>query len=317
MLDGPGPPVYIGALFAGKCVGAVVPAGEAMKKSTKAKGATTARSAKGTAKASRPKKSASAAKLVKATKAPKAASRTTAKASGIVKRPIAATAKKADSRAKSASGKPSRPSPKAGSEAPVVVPKKKGRGAKKPAPSRAALVAGRRKTHARYREMLLEKQREQIDAYSAAKEDTEISLDNGTEDYIDYAVNSYARDFLLSLTELDRKQLLQIEDALRRIDRGEYGRCQQCGETINPKRLDVQPWARHCVRCQELEEQGLLPQYPASAVSEDYDEDEEVETQAEPDAEEEIDEDATASEGVDEESLVGDGLPVDAEDSEE
>ena len=77
-------------------------------------------------------------------------------------------------------------------------------------------------------------------------------------------MNSYAKEFLLSLTELDRKQLILVEEALRRIDRGEYGRCQQCGEEINRKRLEVQPWARHCVRCQELEEQGLLPQYGAT-----------------------------------------------------
>jgi DnaK suppressor protein len=112
----------------------------------------------------------------------------------------------------------------------------------------------------RFRALLLEKQRELMQAYAVSKGDSRSHLDNGTEDYIDYAVNSYAKEFLLSLTELDRKQLLLVEDALRRIDRGEFGRCQQCGEEINQKRLEVAPWARHCVRCQELEEQGLLPQ---------------------------------------------------------
>ena len=93
-------------------------------------------------------------------------------------------------------------------------------------------------------------------AYAISKGDSQAELDNGTEDYVDYAVNSYAREFLLSLTELDRKHLLLVEEALNRIDRGEYGYCQQCGEDVAPKRLEVQPWARHCVRCQELEEKG-------------------------------------------------------------
>ena len=38
---------------------------------------------------------------------------------------------------------------------------------------------------------------------------------DGTEDYIDYAVSSYDRDFTLSLTELERRQMLLVEDALR------------------------------------------------------------------------------------------------------
>jgi DnaK suppressor protein len=135
----------------------------------------------------------------------------------------------------------------------------------KPAPPKKlkpAQVAARRKDLDHFRALLLQKQRELMQAYAVSKGDSRSHLDNGTEDYIDYAVNSYAKEFLLSLTELDRKQLLLVEEALRRIDRGEFGRCLQCGEEINRKRLEVAPWARHCVRCQELEEQGLLPQYP-------------------------------------------------------
>jgi DnaK suppressor protein len=133
-----------------------------------------------------------------------------------------------------------------------------------------------RKEMEKYRIALLAKQRELTDAYATVKgESREAPGGDGTEDYIDYAVNSYAKEFLLSLTELDRKQLILVEDALRRIDRGEYGRCMQCGDPINPKRLEVQPWARHCVRCQELEEQGLLPQYGGHGGAEPLEDDEE------------------------------------------
>ena len=34
--------------------------------------------------------------------------------------------------------------------------------------------------------------------------------------------------------------------------------CVNCGEEIQPKRLDAIPWTPHCIRCQELVEQGLL-----------------------------------------------------------
>jgi DnaK suppressor protein len=151
-----------------------------------------------------------------------------------------------------------------------------------------------RKEMEKYRIALLAKQRELTEAYATVKgESREAPGSDGTEDYIDYAVNSYAKEFLLSLTELDRKQLILVEDALRRIDRGEYGRCNQCGDPINPKRLEVQPWARHCVRCQELEEQGLLPQYGGHGSGEPLDEDEEGPEEEleeiEPEEEEEVD----------------------------
>ena len=37
-----------------------------------------------------------------------------------------------------------------------------------------------------------------------------------------------------------------------------YGKCVHCGEALPEKRLDAVPWARHCVRCQDLQERGLL-----------------------------------------------------------
>jgi DnaK suppressor protein len=110
----------------------------------------------------------------------------------------------------------------------------------------------------RFRQLLREKQKELFQSYASAKGDSRSREADGTEDYIDYAVSSYDREFLLSLTEMEKNQLRLVEEALQRIDRGEYGRCSQCDRPIPPKRLEVQPWARYCVQCQELEEQGLM-----------------------------------------------------------
>ena len=171
-----------------------------------------------------------------------------------------------------------------------------------------ASVAARRKERAHFRDLLLKKRQDLMRAYAISKGDSQAELDNGTEDYVDYAVNSYAREFLLSLTELDRKHLLFVEEALNRIDRGEFGYCQQCGEDISPKRLEVQPWARHCVRCQELEEKGLLPQFPFAAGDEEEPADE---------AEDAPPTDEEAEADVEEEVLDDDPLVVDGDDSEE
>jgi len=170
-----------------------------------------------------------------------------------------------------------------------------------------ASVAARRKERAHFRDLLLKKRQDLMRAYAISKGDSQAELDNGTEDYVDYAVNSYAREFLLSLTELDRKHLLLVEEALNRIDRGEYGYCQQCGEDVALKRLEVQPWARHCVRCQELEEKGLLPQFPfhAGEDEESADEPEDVppvDEETEPEVEDEV---------LDDDPLVVDGDDAD------
>jgi DnaK suppressor protein len=106
--------------------------------------------------------------------------------------------------------------------------------------------------------MLLEKQRGLTQAYTLSKGASMTSSSDGTEDYIDYAVSSYAKEFMLSLSELDRKQLQIVEEALRRIGTGDYGRCGYCGTEIKLKRLEVAPWARLCIKCQDLEERGLL-----------------------------------------------------------
>jgi DnaK suppressor protein len=46
-----------------------------------------------------------------------------------------------------------------------------------------------------------------------------------------------------------RNALLQIEAALQRIEDGDYGYCQECGENIAPARLEVDPSARLCIQC--------------------------------------------------------------------
>src|SRR5881628_1070184 len=88
-----------------------------------------------------------------------------------------------------------------------------------------------------YRKLLQAKQAEITSNFSKIKKESRTPGDDGTEDYIDYAVNSYAKEFLLSLTDMERKNLVLIQEALARIRSGEYGNCQQCGEEISAKRL--------------------------------------------------------------------------------
>src|SRR5216684_3241218 len=57
----------------------------------------------------------------------------------------------------------------------------------------------------------------------------------------------------LAVCNLDREfnQLRDARAALRRIEDGNFGTCQECDEDIHPKRLAVVLWATFCMRCQE------------------------------------------------------------------
>jgi DnaK suppressor protein len=89
--------------------------------------------------------------------------------------------------------------------------------------------------------------------------DNDLSIDDSeTPDPVDLAVRNYSKNVMLAVSENESRQLTLINEALQRIEDDEYGICQNCENEINPKRLDAIPWARYCLNCQELVEQGLL-----------------------------------------------------------
>jgi DnaK suppressor protein len=89
--------------------------------------------------------------------------------------------------------------------------------------------------------------------------ENDLSIDDSeTPDPVDLAVRNYSKNVMLAVSENDSRQIILINEALERIDDDEYGTCQNCEKEINPKRLDAIPWARYCLNCQELVEQGLL-----------------------------------------------------------
>lgn len=79
-----------------------------------------------------------------------------------------------------------------------------------------------------------------------------------SQDPADKASNSYTKELLFSQSTNERNTLRLIEEAIARVTDGSFGECVNCGEEIQPKRLDAIPWTPHCIRCQELVEQGLL-----------------------------------------------------------
>jgi RNA polymerase-binding transcription factor DksA len=66
----------------------------------------------------------------------------------------------------------------------------------------------------------------------------------------DAGSDAYDRDFALSVLAKEQDALYEIEQALRRIDRGVYGVCEMSGEKIPQARLEAIPFARLTVECQ-------------------------------------------------------------------
>jgi len=108
------------------------------------------------------------------------------------------------------------------------------------------------------RERLQNQRAEILNMYKQDLRAGQESADDGTEDIVDRANNAYNRELMFSLSDTERTTLLQIENALRRMDEGSYGRCANCGQNIHILRLEAVPWARFCIDCQELAEKGML-----------------------------------------------------------
>lgn len=87
----------------------------------------------------------------------------------------------------------------------------------------------------------------------------DLSIDDSeTPDPVDLAVRNYSKNVMLAVSENESRQLILVDEAIRRVEDDEYGQCQNCEKSINQKRLAAIPWARYCLDCQELVEKGLL-----------------------------------------------------------
>ena len=71
-------------------------------------------------------------------------------------------------------------------------------------------------------------------------------------DIADDAVQSYERQLMMGLGEKEFEKLRLVEEAIKKLDEGQYGICLECEELISEERLTVIPFASHCVDCLEI-----------------------------------------------------------------
>jgi DnaK suppressor protein len=84
----------------------------------------------------------------------------------------------------------------------------------------------------------------------AVKKGTEAvaAIEPGGDIY-DQASSERDRELGLLLGDREREKIHSIDEALLRIDEGDYGVCEECDEEIPLGRLKAMPFARHCVKC--------------------------------------------------------------------
>lgn len=99
-----------------------------------------------------------------------------------------------------------------------------------------------------YRHKLLEKRADVLSALRM-KFDTLARMGRVAED--DQAQITHDEFVSLHLNSLDYRELRLVNEALDRLDSGDYGICLACEEPIPPKRLSALPWARYCIPCQQ------------------------------------------------------------------
>ena len=90
---------------------------------------------------------------------------------------------------------------------------------------------------------------------STSPRDASGDLSAYTIHMADMASDTYERELSMNIVTSEQELLYQIDDALKRLDDGTFGLCQQCNQPITMSRLKAVPYASMCIACQRAKEQ--------------------------------------------------------------
>jgi RNA polymerase-binding protein DksA len=112
-----------------------------------------------------------------------------------------------------------------------------------------------------FKALLLAKRKEILGDVSTIEKETlqkpRSDLSNMPIHMADVGSDNYEQEFTLELLDSERKVLVEIDDALKRIEEGTYGICEGTGKPIERERLNAIPWARYSVEYANQKEKGL------------------------------------------------------------
>ena len=105
-----------------------------------------------------------------------------------------------------------------------------------------------------FRRLLNERKQELLN--EAEKTVDGMDGDGNFPDPTDRASLESNRNFILRIRDRERKLIAKIEEALRRLEDGSYGVCEECGEMIGAARLKARPVTTLCIDCKSAQEVG-------------------------------------------------------------
>ena len=113
-----------------------------------------------------------------------------------------------------------------------------------------------------FRQMLIEKRAQLMGDVGALQDQAFGSSEHAGDEsrmplhMADLGSDNFEHEFTLGLIEGERAVLAEIEEALRRLDAGEYGVCLATGKPIGKARLRAKPWAKYCYEYTLAQEKG-------------------------------------------------------------
>lgn len=92
------------------------------------------------------------------------------------------------------------------------------------------------------------------DTLKKSQKDAAGDISGYTYHMADVATDTYDREFSLGLASNERQSLYELDEAIKRVEDGTFGICEECKTPISKTRLKAVPFARLCVKCQERKE---------------------------------------------------------------
>ena len=117
----------------------------------------------------------------------------------------------------------------------------------------------------KYEKLLIAKRDELMEQLKNRKQAIDTTIKESTGDISSYSyhmadqgTDAMEREKAFLFAHKSGRLLYHIEEALRRIRKGNYGKCHSCGKEIAKSRLNAVPHARYCINCKEQEENGKV-----------------------------------------------------------
>ena len=107
-----------------------------------------------------------------------------------------------------------------------------------------------------FKKILIQKKTELLNKVNVAQRERDKDTDVIIGDEIDTASQNSEKEMYFELAANDKITIDAINDALAKIEKGTYGKCECCGCEISMERLKAIPWSRYCICCQEEAERN-------------------------------------------------------------